>query len=82
MADFIENYLKRFKVSLDEGDIEKDKIIEIVGKITRAEIKRSDIEVRDGVLFLKIKPIIKSEIVMKKKELLKEMSPLKIFEIK
>jgi hypothetical protein len=81
-SGFIDKYLDRFSESINKIRSEKYGIIQIIKEETRAEIGREEFEVKDGVLFLKVRPIIKSEIVMKKERLLKRLEKEKIFDIK
>jgi len=78
----IEQYLKRFTLHISGGVVQKEKVIEIVKDIVGIELEKEQVEIKDGVLTLKIRPIIKSELVLKKEALMEKLKEVKVFQVK
>ncbi len=78
----INDYLKKFSKTIGEASFKKDEVIKIFEEKIKVSISKDDIQIKDGILFLKVKPITKSEIMLKKQKLLEAVSVLNIFEIK
>lgn len=69
----IKDLLARFEKILTGGEIKKELIVDIVAEITGVIIKKEDLKLQNGVLYLNIKPIYKNEIFIKKEKLLSRL---------
>lgn len=78
----INDYLKKFSKTIGEVSSSKEFVIEVIKKTTKATLKKDDIEIKEGVLFLKTKPIIRAEIALKKQAILELLKERGIFDIK
>jgi len=67
----INDYLKKFSKRMGEVSSVKEYVIEVIQKTTKASLKKDDIEIKEGTLFLKVKPIVRSEVFLKKEAILK-----------
>lgn len=78
----IEQYLKRFTLHISGGVVQKEKVIEVVKGVIGVDITKEQIEVKDGILTLKVRPIIKSELMLKKELLLEKLKEADVFVIR
>ena len=62
----IKDLLKKFNDALLGEEIKKEAIRDILSKAINFKIKREDIKINKGVVYLNIKPIYKNEIFIKK----------------
>lgn len=69
----IKNLLLNFRNLLLSGEVKKGLILEVIKKITGVLIKKEEIEVKNGILYLNTKPIHKNEIFMKQDQVLAEL---------
>ncbi len=67
-------YLDKFKKINSKESSLKDAIIASVNKVLEININRSNIEIRKNVIYLKINPIIKNEVFIKKKYIINELN--------
>ena len=80
----IGKYLEKFKVMSQSRNFLRDSVAEAIQEICHIEIDPKKIEVKEGVARISEKPIIKSEIFMKKVKILlflKEKKSIDIFDI-
>jgi len=70
----ISDYLQKFKNIHVEKSQFKDFIVELVKRELKSEINRDNIDLRKGVIYLKISPIQKNELFMKKQQILNEFN--------
>lgn len=73
MKDLTE-YLRKFQRIIFSGEEESKIISQEINKILGLDIKAGDLDLRDGVVFLKTKPIIKSEVFINKVKILEALS--------
>lgn len=67
-------FLEKFK-TLGLGDIATKRVFaEQVEKVLHIKLNSTDITLRDGVLYVKAHPVLKSELYMKKKLVIDELS--------
>ncbi|MFA6397867.1 MAG: hypothetical protein WDK96_03445 [Candidatus Paceibacterota bacterium] len=80
----ISKFLEKFKIKLSSDDDRKDSILNIINETIGSCLEKGDIKIKNGVLFIKNSPQIKSEIFMKKEKILEQLSLYKtnIFDIK
>jgi hypothetical protein len=69
----IKDLLLNFRNILLTEDFKKDLIIRIIFSIVGIQLKRADIKIQNGVLYLSTKPIYKNEIFIKQKEILSNL---------
>jgi hypothetical protein len=69
----IKDLLERFGNILLKEELKKEAIKEILSKAINFEIKKEDIKIKNGVVYLKIKPIYKNEIFLKKDQIIQEV---------
>lgn len=67
----IQDLLERFKGILDTESSKKENIIEIIKDNTGIILTSQEVDVKAGKLFLKTKPIFRSEILLKKEKVMK-----------
>jgi hypothetical protein len=76
----ISDYLSRFKNITPPDKFVKDELVAVVKDVIGVEIKKDNIDVRNGTIFLSVDPIIKNEIFLKKAEVLESLrEKLKIY---
>ena len=66
----IKDLLLNFRNILLTEDFKKDLIIKVIHSVVDIQLKREDIKIKNGVLYLNTKPIYKNEIFIKQKEVL------------
>ena len=69
----IQDLLGRFKSILDTEDSKKENIIKILEENTSIVISAGDIDVKKGKLSLKVKPIYRNAILLKKDKILEDL---------
>ena len=74
MQSNIGSFLEKFKKFLTSEENIKEEIIKSVLKNTGIEIKGENIKIQDFSIYIKEKPIIKSEIFLKKEKILEDLS--------
>ncbi len=72
----LKDLLSRFSGLLQSGESKTESVREIIKKATNLDIKKEDIKIKDGIIYLNIKPIYKSEIYLKKDRIIEEMEIL------
>ena len=65
----IKDLLLNFKNILVSEGSKKEEIRRIISEEIKAEIKTEDIKLKNGTIFLNIKPIYKNEIFLKKDQI-------------
>ncbi len=75
-------FLEKFKTLGLESTLVKEVFIGEVEKILHAKLNAEDVKIRDGVLYVKAHPALKSELYMKRElfisELSKILGPMKV----
>jgi len=88
MEDYksIKSFLDRFRIKFSEKDKIKEIVINSVFNKTKYKPEKDFVSIKRGVVFIRTTPIIKSEILIHKKEILEDLSlqisSFKIFDIK
>jgi hypothetical protein len=62
----IKDLLARFDHILLKEEGKKEVVRKIISEVVGIDVKRDDVEIRNGTLYLNIKPIYKNEIFLKK----------------
>jgi len=70
----IKDLLLRFNNLLVSGEVKKGLIADIFSSVVGVKIKTEDVLVKNGTIYLDIKPIYKNEIFKKKDEILEKLS--------
>jgi hypothetical protein len=65
----IKDLLSRFNSLLLKGEAKKNSIGNIISEVIGIEIKTKDIRIKNGVIYLNIKPIYKNEIFIKREKI-------------
>lgn len=76
MADWIKNQLMRFRVQETEQTTVRDTIIETVFKYSGVKVELGSVLWRGRAVYLKVKPMEKSEILMKQKIILQKLEEI------
>ena len=81
----IKDLLLKFQNLLISEEVKKESIRNIISEVINLQIKTEDIKIKNGTVYLNIKPIYKNEIFLKKdriflklKEILGKKSPSNI----
>ena len=81
----ISSFLEKFSKNIQNTELHKEKILEIIEKQTQIKISPQDLEIKDYIIFIKSSPAIKNKIFIFKNKILEEISvsvPVKIIDIK
>ena len=70
----IKDLLLKFQNTLLGEEIKKETIRSVISGAINFQIKKEDIEIKKGVLYLNIKPIYKNEIFLKKDEIMSKLN--------
>lgn len=70
----IGNFLEKFKNIAAPDKFVKDVLIIVIKDAVGVEVEKDDISVRNGTIFLSIDPVIKNEIILKKNEIMKNLT--------
>jgi hypothetical protein len=65
----IKDLLLRFNNLLLSEEVKKESIRDVIRDVIKIQINIEDIEVKNSIIYLNIKPIYKNEIFLKKEEL-------------
>ncbi|MEX2052280.1 MAG: hypothetical protein WD991_01115 [Candidatus Paceibacterota bacterium] len=66
----IKDLLGRFSHLLSGGEAKKEGVLNIINETTGLQVKKEEIEIKNGTVYLNIKPIYKNEILLKKEQIL------------
>jgi hypothetical protein len=66
----IKDLLGRFNNILLSENGRADSVRNIISEIIKVEIKPEDVKIKNGVIYLNIKPIYKNEILLKRERIL------------
>ena len=79
-------FLERFKSLGLDSSLLKQVFIETVQKTLKVTLSKEDVQIRDGVVSVKAHPAFKSELRIKRKEILEDLSgilgPTKIINVR
>ncbi len=62
----IKDVLINFEHLLQKGEMRKSIIVDVFKQVLNIDLETKDIDIKNGVLYLNIKPIYKNEIFIKK----------------
>jgi len=69
----IKDLLVRFSNILRDGEGKKEFVREAIKDVTGLSIENKDIKIKNGTIFLNIKPIYKNEILLKKDKIFSKL---------
>ncbi|MFZ2072558.1 MAG: hypothetical protein WA101_00860 [Minisyncoccia bacterium] len=69
----IKDLLLRFNNILLSEEVKKESIKNIISEVINVPIQSNDIKIKNGTVYLSIKPIYKSEIFMKREKILQKL---------
>ena len=69
----IKDLLLRFNNLLLTGEAKKDSIRSIISETIGVQINSEDIKIKNGTIYLNIKPIYKNEILLKKEKIFSKL---------
>ncbi len=69
----IKDLLLNFSKLLLSEEVRKESVRETILKITKVPIKKEEIKIKNGTLYLNIKPIYKNEIFIKREQIISEL---------
>ena len=72
----IKDYLGKFKEILFSGEEKSRVIISIINRIISIKIENKNIQIKQPFIYIKASPLVRSEILIKKELILKEISTL------
>jgi len=67
-------YLDKFKNIESKSSVLKNIIIDSVKKVLKVDIDKKNIHINNGIVYLKVNPVLKNEIFINKNNLTKELS--------
>ena len=62
----IKDLLEKWRAVLSSGRAQTDAVREAVFEVVKIELKPEEVEIKNNIIFFKIKPIYKNEIFLKK----------------
>lgn len=65
--------MDKFKNLESKNSILKNIIIDSIGKILRISINKKDVEIKNGVIYLKVNPVVRNEMFINKVDIIKEL---------
>jgi len=66
-------YLDKFKNIESKSSGLKTTIADSVNKFLKASLDKKDVEVKNGVIYLKVNPVVRNEIFINKVNIIKEL---------
>ena len=67
------DFLDRFKSLLLAPGAVKKPIIQTINKFAQVELTEKEVDIREGIIYIKTHPLVKNEIFMRKASILKEL---------
>lgn len=69
----IDDFLNKFKVIIDREESKKEIILKIINKKTGKGINLDNLSIKNNTLFIKTNPYLKSEIILNKESIIKDI---------
>jgi hypothetical protein len=69
----LKDLLLNFKSILVSENSKKEEVCRIISEEIKLDLKSEDIQIKNGVIFLNIKPIYKNEIFLKKDQIFSKL---------
>lgn len=67
-------YLDKFKNIESKSSSLKNTIIDSISKVLKTNINKKDVEVKNGIVYLKVNPVVRNEIFINKTKITEELS--------
>lgn len=67
-------YLDKFKNIESKSSSLKNTIIDSISKVLKININKKDVEVKNGIVYLKVNPVVRNEIFINKTKITEELS--------
>ncbi|MEK9181982.1 MAG: hypothetical protein AAB781_00125 [Patescibacteria group bacterium] len=67
-------YLDKFKNIESKNSVLKNIITDSVGNILKININKKDVEIKNGVIYLKVNPVVRNEVFINKVGIIKELN--------
>jgi len=67
-------YLDKFKNIESKSSVLKNIIIDSVKNVLKADIDKKNIEIKNGIIYLKVNPVLKNEIFINKNSIIRELN--------
>lgn len=67
-------YLDKFKDIESKSSSLKNIIIDSISKVLKININKKDMEVKNGIIYLKVNPVIRNEIFINKTKITEELN--------
>lgn len=78
----IESFLKRFKKIVSSNEDSQKVIIGVIKNLLGVDLKEENFDIKNGVLYIRAKPIIKNEIYFHKEKILKTLQEKGVLHVK
>ena len=65
----IKDLLHKWDGVLTSGEAKKESVRKIISEVIGIQIKKEDLEIKNNIIYLNIKPIYKNEILLKKEKI-------------
>lgn len=72
--DSLSNFLKKFQKIVGDKTEDRRLVQEIIEGACGVHIEPKDIEISGGVVWLSVRPIVRTEVILKKKEILASLN--------
>lgn len=69
----IDDFLNKFKIIVDREESKKEIILKIINKKTGKNINLDNLSIKNNTLFIKTNPYLKSEIILNKESIIKDI---------
>lgn len=66
-------YLDKFKKVDFKNTSLKDGVVASIGRVLKTKVNSKDVIIREGVIYLKINPVMKNEIFIKKTSIMNDL---------
>ena len=67
-------YLEKFKNIESKSSNLKSLVNDVIKNVLKVDIDKKNIEIKNGIIYLKVHPVVKNEIFINKNNIIKELS--------
>lgn len=71
--DNISSFLSKFKSLLNKDVVIKEEVAEAVSRVLKIKLDPSKVKIKDSVAYIQASPLVKNEILINKKDILKDL---------
>jgi hypothetical protein len=72
----ISNFLEKFKKLIYQKEFIKDSVVNIISNEVSFKLKKDSIKIKNGVIYLEGSPILRNEVLMRKKNILSSIKKI------